>query len=131
MKRALAVVVLLILALSIATPVAACTGGVHIVQWGETLFSIGRRYGINPWAIARANYLVNPNYIRYGQRLVIPGTCWGGPIYHGYRYVVRYGDTLTGIAARHGVNVWSLAQANGIYNMNRIYAGQVLVVPGW
>ena len=130
MKRLIAGIILAVVALSFAAPALASCGTTHVVGWGETLYSIGRWYGVSPWAIARANALVNPNYIRYGQRLVIPGTCWGGPWYGG-RYIVRYGDTLTGIAARHGVNVWTLAQANGIYNMNRIYAGQALVIPGW
>ena len=117
-----------------AEPVVACGSGVHIVRWGETLFSIGRWYGVSPWAIARANGLVNPNMIYTGQRLTIPGVCtgWGPPRYGcwGYgSYVVRYGDTLSSIAWRHGVNMYTLAQANGIYNLNRIYAGQCLVIP--
>ncbi len=60
-----------------------------------------------------------------GQRLTIPcGGYWG---HHGY--VVRYGDTLSSIAWRHGVNMYTLAQVNGICNLNRIYAGQYLVIP--
>ena len=38
-------------------------------------------------------------------------------------YVVRRGETLSGIAARWGVSVWALRDANGIGNPNRIYAG--------
>jgi LysM repeat protein len=45
-------------------------------------------------------------------------------------YRVQYGDTLYNIAARLRVNVWTLAQTNGIYNINWIYAGQWLRVPG-
>jgi LysM repeat protein len=52
-----------------------------------------------------------------------------GPINH-CMYQVRWGDTMSGIAARYGVNAWSLAQSNGIYNMNWIYAGQMLRLPG-
>jgi LysM repeat protein len=49
------------------------TGGtVHIVRSGQTLSSIARSYGVNMWAIARANGIANPNYIYAGQRLVIP-----------------------------------------------------------
>src|SRR5690242_6793857 len=44
-------------------------------------------------------------------------------------YVVRYGDTLFGIAARYGVSWWYLAQINGISNPNFIYAGMVLALP--
>jgi LysM repeat protein/multisubunit Na+/H+ antiporter MnhB subunit len=44
----------------------------HVVRFGETLFSIGRMYGVNPWDIAAANHLPNPNQIFAGQRLCIP-----------------------------------------------------------
>jgi LysM repeat protein len=46
--------------------------GVHVVRWGETLLSISRMYGRSVWAIASANGIWNMNYIRAGQRLVIP-----------------------------------------------------------
>ena len=96
----------------------------HHVRRGETLFSIGRRYGVNPYAIARANYLPNPNCIYAGQVLRIP-TC------HPCRriHIVAYGETLLRIARRYGVSAWRIAQANGIWNLNRIYAGQRLVIP--
>lgn len=45
-------------------------------------------------------------------------------------YVVRPGDTLANIASRYGVSVSALAQANGIRNINLIYIGQNLVIPG-
>ena len=45
---------------------------IHIVQRGETLYSIARRYGTSVWAIAMANNLYNLNVIYAGQRLVIP-----------------------------------------------------------
>ena len=45
----------------------------HRVRCGETLSSIGRLYGVNAYAIARANGLANPNYIYAGQVLRIPG----------------------------------------------------------
>jgi LysM repeat protein len=48
------------------------SGSVHVVQPGETLTAIGLRYGIDPWAIARANGISNLNHIYIGQRLTIP-----------------------------------------------------------
>lgn len=45
-------------------------------------------------------------------------------------YRVRRGDNLYGIAHRLGVSARDIALANNITRMNRIYAGQVLQVPG-
>jgi LysM repeat protein len=44
-----------------------------------------------------------------------------------YYRVVR-GDMLSTIAARYGVTVWQLQQWNGIRNIDKIYAGSVLVI---
>ncbi len=48
------------------------TGGVHVVQPGEYLAAIARRYGVTVQAIASANNLANLNLIRPGQQLIIP-----------------------------------------------------------
>lgn len=47
-------------------------GTYHKVQYGETLFSIGRRYGVHPYRIAEANGLHDPGWINAGQVLYIP-----------------------------------------------------------
>ncbi|MBN1247567.1 MAG: LysM peptidoglycan-binding domain-containing protein [Anaerolineae bacterium] len=127
MKRVLLCVLLLVAALAISRPALASTETVHVVQPGQTLTGIARWYGVDMWALARANGIVNPSFIYVGQRLVIPAT---GSYMPGRGYIVRAGDTLYSIASRHGVTVWALAQANGIYNLNRIYVGQYLVIPG-
>lgn len=45
-------------------------------------------------------------------------------------YVVRPGDTLSGIASRLGVSMRALADSNRIADPDRVYAGQSLTVPG-
>jgi LysM repeat protein len=44
----------------------------HVIQSGETIYSIARRYGVDPQAIIDANGLANPNFIQPGQTLIIP-----------------------------------------------------------
>ena len=102
---------------------------VHIVQWGENLTFIARRYGVTIHAIVVANHLTSANRIYAGQRLVIPGRWTPAPV-AGCTYIVQHGDTLSGIAYRHGVSVNSLLRVNNIVNPNRIYAGQRLTIPG-
>lgn len=45
---------------------------IYIVQRGDTLFSIGRRYGVPMQSIIAVNNLVNPNRLSIGQTLIIP-----------------------------------------------------------
>lgn len=119
---------------------------IHIVQPGETLFRIGLRYGISWVDLQRANHL--PGTLIYpGQQLIIPGdepiTAPPEPPVEAppspeptpapstaTTYVVQRGDTLSSIAARFGVDLLPLAEANAIYNPSLIYAGQVLTIPG-
>ncbi len=51
------------------------------------------------------------------------------PAAGGRQYQVRAGDTLGVIAGRFGVPLRDLAQVNGIANPDRIFVGQVLVIP--
>jgi LysM repeat protein len=44
-------------------------------------------------------------------------------------YTVRAGDTLSGIAAAHGVSASAVAAANGISDADLIHAGQSLDIP--
>jgi LysM repeat protein len=46
-----------------------------------------------------------------------------------YWYPVHWGETLSSIAWRTGVSAWAIAQTNGLYNPNYIYAGQSLWIP--
>lgn len=45
---------------------------IYIVQSGDTLYSISRRFGVPMVAIQQRNNLVNPNDIKVGQQLIIP-----------------------------------------------------------
>jgi LysM repeat protein len=45
-------------------------------------------------------------------------------------YLIKRGDTLSGIAARYRTSVSALAKLNGIKNVNLIYAGASLRLPG-
>lgn len=116
------------------------TGCTHVVKLGESLYGIARLHGVSPAAIAAANGIHNPDYIRAGQTLRIPGCGSGGHPGGGqpggqpggdcWTYVVKPGETLSGIAWNTGDSVAGIASRNGILNPERIYAGQRLTVCG-
>jgi peptidoglycan DL-endopeptidase LytE len=67
-----------------ARPIAAPTqqtagSATHVVQQGDTSYSLARRYGITPAALQSANHLVAPDQIFVGQRLVIPPPAGASP----------------------------------------------------
>jgi len=136
---------LLTVQFSAAAPAEWAILGYHVVRPGETLFCIGRAYGVDPWAIAQQNSIVNPSRIFAGMRLAIPdayrtlpagpvcapqfGTTPPSPCTCATYYTIVTGDTLTRIGARFGVSPWRIAECNHIYNMNYIRAGDTLCIP--
>jgi LysM repeat protein len=110
-------------------PVATTPAQYYVVQRGDTLRPIAARFGTTWQALATANNLANPNLIHVGNVLVIPAT--GGPTQPPptRSYVVQPGDTLMRIAARFGVDIWSIARVNNILNLNVIHVGQTLLIP--
>jgi len=46
------------------------------------------------------------------------------------KYKIKSGDTLSQIAKANGVSVSSIAKANNIENVNKIFAGKTITIPG-
>lgn len=136
--RRVSLILAFVMIVSLVVPLTASaapaqSGGVwHQVRYGQTVFSIGRLYGVSPYAIASANGLANWNVIYAGQWLWVPSGGWGWPgpgPYCARSHYVSPGETLLSIGRWYGVSAWSIASANSIYNLNRIYAGQWLCIP--
>ena len=102
----------------------------YVVKKGDTLSGIASRYGTTYQALAQYNGIANPNLIYVGQVIKIPtnGSIPSAPSSSAEYYVVKSGDTLSGIAARYGTTYQKLAQMNGIQNPNLIYPGQKIRV---
>ncbi len=80
--------------------------------------------GVQGWVNAR---YIATSYPLYS--LPVEGGWQPQPV-PGYRtHVVQPGENLFRIALRYGVNLYTLAALNGITNVSRIYAGQVLLIP--
>lgn len=100
----------------------------HRVRSGESLYTIGKRYGVSVDRLKAANGL-RRNTIRVGQELVIPARSSGSTVTsEGKVHRVRSGDTLSEIARRYGTTVSKLRSANGLTS-NRLRIGQELKIP--
>src|SRR5690242_17123075 len=118
---------LLVAALLPATP---ALGATHVVAPGETLWGIAQNNGLSASAVAAANGLDPEARVVAGTSLTIPalgmaatassgstatstataatGSATGGGL------TVKWGDTLSAIAARNGVSLSRMAAANGL-----------------
>lgn len=128
-KLVLVLLLMSLLSAFAAVPAAQASGYCtqwHTVQRGQNLFRIALSYGTTVGHLQSLNGIINANRIYAGQVLCV-GTGGGTP--GGTVYIVKYGDTLGRIARSYGINLYTLANYNGITNVNRIYAGQRLIIP--
>lgn len=111
----------------------------HTVRAGETIYDIAARYHVSPAALLSRNHLSAQAFIQPGQKLRVPGRTastspsqtTSKPARSGSTrsYVVRSGDTLTGIAARHRMSVERLRSLNDLSD-RFIRPGEKLRVSG-
>jgi len=125
-----------------AASVESDAANTYQVKSGDTLGAIARRHGTTASALRAANNL-SGDYLRVGQKLVIPGNATplspsasagsvaapSAPRAGAGTYTVVSGDTLGGIARKHGVKVGDLATLNTITDPAKLRVGQVLKLP--
>lgn len=121
----------------------------YIVQRGDYLAKISKKYNVTLAAIRRLNPQIKKDVIRAGQKIKLPGKidvgeqkmpaptpaakattsvavkAYTGPT---KEYVVKAGDTLGGIAHAYGLKVRQLKELNGL-SKDVIRVGQKLKVP--
>jgi LysM repeat protein len=104
----------------------------YTVKPGDRLFSIGRQFGVNPYAIAQTNRIGPPYTLYPGQVLTIPAGGTGVPTPlpgTGGTYTVQLGDTIYSIGRKLGKSPIAIINANNLINPNRIFPGMVLKIP--
>ena len=110
----------------------ATTSGTYTVKAGDTLSSIASSYNTTTAALASANSISNANLIYVGQVLTVTGTSsststtTSSTSSTSGSYTVKSGDSLSAIAAAHGLNWKTLAAKNNIASPYVIYVGQQL-----
>ncbi|MCK4696145.1 MAG: LysM peptidoglycan-binding domain-containing protein [Candidatus Cloacimonetes bacterium] len=93
----------------------------HIVKKGDTLYDIAKKYKTTVYKIKYLNGLKS-NIIRPGQKLKLYGSPKSSSKEY---YVVKKGDTLSGIARKCSTSISKLKSINGLKS-NTIYPGQKL-----
>lgn len=122
----------------------------HVVERGDTLARIASTYGASISILIDTNQIRNPNLIRIGQNILIPGdasskgassdrsgsdssdggSSSGSTSRSGRSHIVKAGERLETIAAQYsGVSANQIARANGIVN-GTIYRGTRLFLDG-
>jgi murein DD-endopeptidase MepM/ murein hydrolase activator NlpD len=125
----------LVLTLALVTIGGFAQETVHIIQKGETLYSIARNYGADIQGILSLNGIRDPGKIQAGQRIRIPGGAKGAgqsaasPAAAYIEYQVVRGDSLFGIARRHDVTLRELREVNGLREDYVLKAGDRLKIP--
>jgi spore germination protein len=95
---------------------------IYTVRQGDSLYSIGRRFGVSPQKIADDNMLQNPEQLVVGQTIVI--------VTDAIRHTIAPGESLFTIARRYGTTVGQILEANPeVTNPATIYPGQVIIIP--
>lgn len=108
----------------------SCTQGFyHVINSGETIYSIARSNDILLADLLNANPGIDPNRLLAGQVLCIPRTtpisvCPGGLS----TVIVRPGDTLYRIAVRFNTTVEEMLLVNPNINPNLLLVGQLICI---
>ena len=108
----------------VISPVPAAAAAEHIVQAGETLYSIARRYSVSVASLRQWNQMTDTDGVQIGQKLLVQGntpkttlvdTTRKAPASSAARFVeyqVQPGDTLYKIAKAYNVTVAQLLEWN-------------------
>jgi uncharacterized protein YkwD len=113
-----------------APPPTVPQGIEHTVLPGETLLGLALQYEVPMAAIQLRNGLGASTVVRVGQVLDIPPAAeWEGAATFWVVYLVEEGVTLSGIAARYGLDLAALRAANGLTDGDLLRIGQPLILP--
>lgn len=86
-------------------------------------------YNVTVAAIIAANPGIDPNNLRVGQIICIPGTSPGRCPSGSSEYTIRAGDTYFSLARRFNVSVQAIMDANPGVNPDALQIGQIICIP--
>ena len=103
------------------------------VAEGDTVSSVASRYGLSTASVLALNGLGRKTTIFPGQKLrLTPSTAsssTSASASHSGHHTVRAGETISSIAAKHGLGTTAVLRANGLHSSSIIYPGQRIALP--
>lgn len=102
-------------------------GPIYIVEPGDTLSGIARRFGTTVDAIVAANGIADASLVSAGAQLTIPG--FEGITGILALHEVNLGEDLNSLSLRYRVPVDALTRLNRLTRIDLLYVGQALIVP--
>ena len=99
----------------------------HIVEKGDTLYSLSKKYGVSVDDLRSAN-AISGSDLYAGQKLIIPAKKNDKRVTY-ESYTVKAGDTLYSIAKRSEITVDELRRLNSLDSSAVLKIGQNLKVP--
>jgi LysM repeat protein len=106
-----------------APPANAGQAATYVIQRGDRLINVARKFNVSLAAVLAVNPGLDANRIFAGQTINLP------PTQATRSYTVQRGETLRIIAERFGTTVAVLQALNNLSNPNLLFVGQVLLVP--
>ena len=97
----------------------------YIVQNGDNLEIIARKFNTSVEMIKDINNIDYNSYLRAGSEIIVPKV---KEKYFDY-YVVEKGDNLYQIGLKYNINPELLANLNGLNMEDYIYPGQEILIP--
>lgn len=94
---------------------------IYVVKPGDSLWAIGKKFGVMPAHIADVNKINETQNLVVGQTLIIPS--------RERAYVVKPGESIWSISKKFGVSVNSILETNNISDASAIYPGMVIRIP--
>lgn len=107
----------------VAPPAVVAVASQHIyeIKPGDTLSAIAVENRVPVETLAALNNLTDPDQIRAGQLIKLPGDT--------IAHRIRPGETLLSIAGLYRVDARELASRNNLSDINKIIAGGQLLIP--
>ena len=113
-------------------------GNYYIVQSGDSLYTIAKKYSTSVAELQRLNKIRRGRMIKVGMKLKVPGpdnstsardVVKNREVVKNKVHVVRRGENLSAIAAKYNVAIGDIKQRNKIRNPSSLLVGARLVIP--